>query len=72
MSPSFSISKAEVVSVLKGAGIAAGGAVLTYLSSYFSGHDFGVYTPVVMALWSVVVNFCRKFFPSTQNGPLPQ
>ncbi len=65
MSTSFSLSKTELISVLKGLGIAVGGAALTYLSSYVSGTNFGVYTPVVVALWSVVVNFCRKFFPNT-------
>lgn len=66
MSPAFSISKEEVVSVLKGLGIAVAGAALTYLTSYFTHTDFGVYTPIVVAVWSAIVNFARKFVPSTQ------
>ena len=66
MSKAFSISSPEFISVLKGLGIAVGGAALTYLSSYIAHTDFGAYTPVVVALWSVVVNFARKFIPSTQ------
>jgi hypothetical protein len=65
MSTSFSISKEELISVLKGLGIVCGGAALTYLTAFVAGHDFGSYTPVIVALWSVVVNFLRKFIPDT-------
>ena len=51
--------------MLKGLGIALAGAALTYLTSYISGANFGAYTPVVVALWSVVVNFARKYVPDT-------
>lgn len=65
MSTSFSISKTELLSVLKGLGIAVGGAALTYLTAYLTHTDFGAYTPLVVALWSVIVNFLRKWIPNT-------
>jgi len=68
MSKAFSISSPEFISVLKGLGIALGGAALTYLTSYFTQTNFGVYTPVVVAAWSVVVNFARKFIPDTSTS----
>jgi hypothetical protein len=67
MSPSFSISREQLVSVLKGLGIAAAGAALTYLTSYFANTDFGVWTPVVVTVWSVIINFLRKYVPNTQD-----
>jgi len=50
----------DVEPLLKGAGIAALGAVLTYLSTWVSGHSFGAYTPVVVMGFSVLVNAVRK------------
>ena len=54
------MKKEDLLKVLKGAGIAAAGAVLTYLSQWISGADFGAYTPMVVALWGILVNFLRK------------
>ena len=65
MSNSFSISKEELISVLKGLGIALAGTALTYLTSWITQTSFGVYTPIIVAVWSVFVNFVRKFVPNT-------
>jgi len=46
--------------MFKGLIIALLGAALTYLTTWISGYNWGVYTPVVVALWSVVVNLVRK------------
>jgi hypothetical protein len=43
-----------------GAGVAAGGAALTYLTEYVSGTDFGAFTPVVVAGLSILANVLRK------------
>ena len=66
MSPAFSITSDQFISVLKGLGIALAGAALTYLTSYFSHTDFGAYTPIVVAVWSTVVNFARKYVPTSE------
>lgn len=65
MSNSFSFSKADLIAVAKGLGIAVLGAALTYLASYISNTSFGVYTPIVVAVFSVVVNAIRKFIANT-------
>lgn len=53
--------KTNIKKVLIGALIAASGAVLTYLTAWASGTDFGSYTPVVVAVLSVFANIVRKF-----------
>ncbi|MBN9520851.1 hypothetical protein J0H58_20410 [bacterium] len=55
------MSNDDVISVLKGAGVAAVGAALTYASQWASGADFGALTPAVVATLSVVTNLFRKW-----------
>lgn len=54
------MNKDKLISVAKGAGIAAAGAVLTYLTQWTSGTDFGAAGPVVAAVLAVLVNVVRK------------
>ena len=71
-SPRFSLNLLELRKVGKGLLIALIGAALTYLSAYMSGADFGMYTPLVVAVWSVVTNFVQKFVvDSSQPDVLP-
>jgi len=51
----------EVKAVLKGAAIAATGAVLTYATQWLTGQDFGPYQPVAVAVLSVATNIFRKW-----------
>lgn len=64
MSPRFRLNKADLVKIATGLGIAVGGAALTYLSEVVTDIDWGVYTPVVTALASVLVNVARKWLQS--------
>lgn len=57
----YSLDKQSAKKIAVGAGIAAGGAVLTYLSSVVSDVDFGQWSPVVMAAFSILVNAFRQF-----------
>lgn len=50
----------EWMKLVKGAGIAAGGAVLTYLTQWTTGQDFGIYGPAIASILAVGVNFFRK------------
>ena len=50
------MKKEDLISLAKGAGIAAAGAVLTYVSAWVSGADFGTMTPAVVAVFSVLAN----------------
>jgi len=61
MSNQFTFTKDNLIKIAKGAGIAVGGALLTYLSSYISSTDFGVYTPLVVALGGILINASREF-----------
>lgn len=55
------LKNTEWISVAKGAGIAAAGAALAYLSQWTTGQDFGVLGPVIAAVLSVAVNAVRKY-----------
>lgn len=62
------MSKDDILSILKGAGIAAVGAALTFLTQWASGTDFGPWTPLVVAALSVLANVLRKL--STNGTPI--
>lgn len=57
----YSFDKVTFGKIARGAAIAAAGAVLTYLAQYVSSADFGVYTPVVVAVSSILINACKEF-----------
>ena len=56
----FTFGRQDLISLGKGLLIALIGATLTYLASYVSNTNFGVYTPIVVAVFSVVANAVRK------------
>lgn len=57
----YTLCKEDAKKIGKGAVIAILGALLTYLSEVIVDVDFGQYTPIVMAIWSVLVNIVRKW-----------
>jgi len=52
-------TKEILIKVAKGAAIAGGGALLTYLAEAVKTMDFGLSTPIVVAVFSVVINYIR-------------
>lgn len=56
----FQLNAEDYKKIGKGALIAVGGALLTYLSETIANIDFGQYTPVVMAVWTIIFNAARK------------
>lgn len=60
-SPNWTLIKQDVKKLAIGAGIALLGALATYLEQEIPGFDFGVYTPIVVAVNSILVNAIRKF-----------
>jgi hypothetical protein len=66
MSKKFALNREDISSIGKGLLVACGGAAITYLSEVILKMDFGSYTPLVVALWSVVVNIVRKYL----SGPV--
>lgn len=63
------MSREQIVSILKGAGIAGIGAALTLLSEWASGVNFGVWTPIVVAALSILANVVRKLSAGTPITP---
>ena len=57
----YSLNAEDGKRILIGAGVAIGGALLTYGSEVVTQIDFGSWTPVVVAIWSVIVNVGRKW-----------
>lgn len=51
----------------KGAIIALAGALATYLATLSGTIDFGDYTPLVTALFSVVVNLLNRWISDNSN-----
>lgn len=57
----FTLSQEDTSKILVGACIAMAGALLTYILEVVGQIDFGEYTPIVVALVSILVNAGRKF-----------
>jgi Mg2+/citrate symporter len=61
MSAKMTLNKEDGLKILKGAGIAAGGAVATYLLQILPNVDLGEYTAVIVAIASILINAGLKF-----------
>jgi uncharacterized membrane protein (UPF0136 family) len=66
------MTKTECLSILKGAAIAASGAVAAYLTEWLSNADFGHHAAIAGAVLAVVANVLRKLAtagePPKTNG----
>jgi hypothetical protein len=64
---SFSFSGIAWGKVGAGIGVAVAGAVLTYLTTWIGGQDFGpMWTPVIMTFWSAIAVVVRKWTSNIQ------
>ena len=70
-STKFSLNRLDWKKIAKGAAIAAGGAIFTYLESIIATIDFGTYGPIVMAINSIIINLATKFFAGQKSLPTP-
>lgn len=61
MSVQYKLNKKDGKKILIGLGVACGGAGLTYLAGVIPNVDFGVWSPIVVVAFSVLVNVARKF-----------
>lgn len=52
--------------VAAGAGVAIAGALLTYVTNWLTGLDFGASTPVVMSVWTIIANVVRKWVSDSE------
>jgi len=57
----YTLTKENLVKIAKGAGIALGGALLVYVAEVLPEIDFGVYTPLAVAIGGVLINAGRQF-----------
>lgn len=62
----FQLNESDGKKILVGAGVALGGALLTYVTALIPNVDFGVWTPAVVALASILVNAGRKLLEGKQ------
>lgn len=58
--------KEDYKKILKGAAIACAGALATFALEVVPGIDFGQWTPIVVALNSVIANMVLKFVQINQ------
>lgn len=65
-SPQFSLNRDDAISILKGLMVALVGAALTYFSQVVAQADFGQYTPIVVAIFSVIANVIRKWLEGSK------
>lgn len=61
MSSQYSLNKEDLKKIAIGAGVALAGALLTYVSETITSVDFGEWTPIIVAIWSILANAARKF-----------
>lgn len=64
MSSKYTLNKEDGKKILKGAGIALAGALLTYLAQILPQVDFGQYNLVIAPVLSILINAGLKFFSS--------
>ena len=61
MSKKYSLNLEDLKRIGVGAGVAIAGAAIVYFADIIGQVDFGVWTPVVVAAASIIVNAARKF-----------
>ena len=67
MSNFLELNKQDYIKIGKGALIAVIGALMTYLSETIANIDFGEFTPLVMAGWSIIVNTLNKYLTNSKG-----
>ena len=60
-SKKYKLNREDGKKILKGAGIATGGALLAYLSTIITEVDFGAYTAFAVALGGIFINAGLRF-----------
>lgn len=60
-SKKYQLNREDGLKIAKGASIALGGALIVYVAEILPQIEFGSYTPLVVALGGVIINFLRKW-----------
>ena len=61
MSKKYHLNKEDGKKILRGAGIAVGGALIVYILGVLPNVDFGTLTPLIVAIASILLNAGRKW-----------
>ena len=65
-SKKYQLNRQDGKKIVKGIGIAIGGAAVLYLAEVIPNVEFGIYAPLVAALAGVLVNAARKWLASNK------
>ncbi len=68
----FALDKENLRKIGKGAAMALAGALLTYLADLLPQIDFGAWTPLVAAGFSVLANSAHKFLTDYSSNQIPK
>ncbi len=55
------LNKTNGIKILKGAGIAIGGALLVYIAELLPSVNFGAYTALVVAIGGILINAVKEY-----------
>lgn len=66
ISKKYSLNKADLTKIVKGACIALGGTLATYLLDILTQIDIGIYTPIVVSIFSILLNTFLKWLSRTK------
>ncbi len=66
-SPKYSINKQDLLKIARFGGVALFGAFLTYLSSVIPNINFGIWTPVITAVWGIILESGRRYVASSDG-----
>lgn len=66
MSQRYSLNKEDLKKIGTGALMAILGALLTYITETIGQVDFKDYTPLVVAVWSIIANVIRKYIAESK------
>ena len=61
MQQQYSFDKTTLIKIAKGAGIAVGGALLTYMAENLTQLNFGAFTAIVVAVMSILINAGKEY-----------
>lgn len=67
----FTLNKSDILKIVRGAGYALAGALLTYITSIVTHTDFGSWTPVIVSVWSIIANAGTKYIGGPEDSILP-
>jgi|1_EtaG_2_1085319.scaffolds.fasta_scaffold00826_15 hypothetical protein len=60
-SKKMKLNKTNGIKILKGAGIAIGGALLVYIAELLPSVNFGAYTALVVAIGGILINAVKEY-----------